>query len=46
MVNKIEVCVWSRRCEPNIQNLTRDEATELKGKDPDHATRDLYEAMS
>lgn len=28
-----------------IQNLTREEATELKGSDPDHATRDLYEAI-
>jgi len=28
-----------------IQNLTRQEAEVLKGKDPDHATRDLYEAI-
>jgi len=33
------------KTEQGIQNLTRDEATELKGKDPDHATRDLHEAI-
>jgi catalase len=33
------------KTEQGIQNLIRDEATTLKGKDPDHATRDLYEAI-
>jgi len=33
------------KTEQGIQNLTRDEATELKGGDPDHATRDLYHAI-
>jgi catalase len=33
------------KTEQGIQNLTRDEATEMKGKDPDHATRDLFEAI-
>ncbi|MFC1994131.1 catalase [Chloroflexota bacterium] len=33
------------KTEQGIQNLTRDESTELKGKDPDHATRDLYGAI-
>lgn len=33
------------KTEQGIQNLTRDEATKLKGDDPDHATRDLYEAI-
>ncbi|MBU1449709.1 MAG: catalase [Proteobacteria bacterium] len=28
-----------------IRNLTRQEAEALKGKDPDHATRDLYNAI-
>jgi catalase len=28
-----------------IQNLTREEADRLAGEDPDHATRDLYEAI-
>ena len=33
------------KTEQGIQNLTRDEATKLKGEDPDHATRDLHEAI-
>jgi len=33
------------KTDQGIQNLTREEAEVLKGKDPDHATRDLYEAI-
>ena len=33
------------KTEQGIQNLARDEAAKLKGEDPDHATRDLYEAI-
>ena len=33
------------KTEQGIQNLTRDEATEIKGEDPDHATRDLFTAI-
>ena len=33
------------KTEQGIQNLTREEAEIMKGKDPDHATRDLYEAI-
>jgi len=33
------------KTEQGIDNLTRDEATEMKGKDPDHAVRDLHEAI-
>lgn len=33
------------KTEQGIQNLNRNEATKLKGEDPDHATRDLYEAI-
>jgi len=33
------------KTEQGIQNLTRDEATKLKGEDPDHATRDLYQSI-
>jgi len=29
-----------------IQNLTREEATRMKGMDPDHATRDLFDAIA
>ena len=40
--------VWVKyhfKTEQGIQNLTREEAARLKGEDPDHATRDLYEAI-
>jgi catalase len=33
------------KTEQGIQNLTRQEAEVMKGKDPDHATRDLHEAI-
>ena len=33
------------KTEQGIQNLTRDEATDMKGKDPDHATRDLFDSI-
>ncbi|MBL7060796.1 MAG: catalase [Actinobacteria bacterium] len=33
------------KTEQGIQNLNRDEATEMSGKDPDHATHDLYQAI-
>ena len=33
------------KTEQGIQNLTRDEAAKLKGENPDHAMRDLYEAI-
>ncbi len=31
--------------DQGIQNLTRQEATRMKGEDPDHATRDLFQAI-
>ena len=40
--------VWVKihfKTAQGIQNLTREEATRIKGEDPDHATRDLYEAI-
>ncbi len=33
------------KTEQGIQNLTREEATRIAGEDPNHATRDLYEAI-
>ena len=33
------------KTDQGIQNLTREEAEKLKGMDPDHATRDLYESI-
>jgi len=34
------------KTDQGIQNLTAGEAQELKGKDPDHATRDLFDAIA
>ncbi len=33
------------KTEQGIDNLTRDGAAETKGRDPDHAVRDLYQAI-
>ncbi|MCJ7666622.1 MAG: catalase, partial [Actinobacteria bacterium] len=33
------------KTEQGIQNLNRDEATKMSGKNPDHATQDLYRAI-
>jgi len=33
------------KTEQGIQNLTREEAAKMKGEDPDHATRDLRQAI-
>jgi len=33
------------KTDQGIQNLTRQEAEVMKGKDPDHATRDLHQAI-
>ncbi len=46
--NEKEEYVWVKihfKTAQGIQNLTRQEAEILKGRDPDHATRDLYEAI-
>jgi catalase len=46
--NEKEEYIWVKihfKTAQGIQNLTRQEAESLKGKDPDHATRDLYEAI-
>jgi catalase len=34
------------KTEQGIQNFTREEALRMAGQDPDHATRDLYEAIA
>lgn len=33
------------KTDQGIKNLTREEATRIAGEDPDHATRDLHEAI-
>jgi catalase len=34
------------KTDQGIKNLTRQEADQISGTDPDHATRDLYEAIA
>ncbi len=36
---------WHFNTDQGIQNLTDDEATELAGKDPDYATKDLHDSI-
>jgi len=33
------------KTDQGVKNLTREEATRISGEDPNHATRDLYEAI-
>jgi catalase len=47
--NEKKEYVWVKYhwvCDQPIKNLTGPEAEALRGTDPDHATRDLYEAIS
>jgi len=47
--NKKNEYVWVQyhfKTEQGIQNFTREEADHMKSVDPDHATRDLYEAIA
>ncbi|MBS3909024.1 MAG: catalase [Actinobacteria bacterium] len=34
------------KTEQHIKNFARDDATRMKGEDPDHATRDLFDAIA
>ncbi|MDR2611542.1 MAG: catalase [Deltaproteobacteria bacterium] len=46
--NKKSEVFWVKyhvRTNQGIKNLTRQEATKISGEDPDHATRDLWEAI-
>jgi catalase len=47
--NEKKEYVWVKYhwvCDQPIKNLTGPEAEDLRGTDPDHATRDLYEAIA
>ncbi len=37
---------WHFKTKQGVQNFTREQAEEMKGKDPDYAQRDLFEAIS
>src|SRR5690606_30662398 len=38
-------CKFHLKTKQGIQNFTREEAIKMAGEDPDHATRDLFEAI-
>jgi catalase len=44
--NEIYWVKYHFKTEQGSQNLTREEAAEIAGKDPDHATRDLHDAIA
>ncbi len=41
-----EECKFHFKTLQGYQTLTSEESTKLKGEDPDHATRDLFEAIA
>ncbi len=48
MINAKNERVWVKfhfKNKQGIQNFTREAATEMCGRDPDHATRDLFQAI-
>ena len=44
--NELFYVKWHFKTKQGIQNFTREQAEEMKGKDPDYAQRDLFEAIS
>lgn len=44
--NEIHYCKFHFKTDQGIRNLTREQAGDLAGKDPDHATRDLFNAIA
>ncbi len=43
--NELFYVKWHFKTRQGIKNFVREEADELRGKDPDHAQRDLFEAI-
>jgi len=43
---KVHYCKFHLKSDQGIRNLTREQAGELAGRDPDHATRDLFSAIA
>ena len=44
--NEVHYCKFHFKSNQGIRNFTRQEAEELAGKDPDYATRDLFDAIA
>jgi len=43
--NELSYVKWHFKTKQGIQNFTRERADEMRGKDPDYAQRDLFEAI-
>ncbi len=43
--NELFYVKWHFKTKQGIQNFTREQADELRGKDPDYAQRDLFESI-
>ena len=43
--NKLFYVKWHFKTKQGIKNFTREQADEMRGKDPDYAQRDLFEAI-
>src|SRR6266446_5832398 len=43
--NELSYVKWHFKTKQDVQNLTREQADEMRGKDPDYAQRDLFESI-
>ena len=43
--NELFYVKWHFKTKQGIKNFTREQADEMRGKDPDHATRDLFDSI-
>lgn len=43
--NELFYVKWHFKTKQGIRNFTREQADEMRGKDPDHAQRDLFDAI-
>ena len=43
--NELSYVKWHFKTKQGIQNFTREQADEMRGKEPDYAQRDLFEAI-
>jgi catalase len=44
--NELFYVKWHFKTKQGIKNFTREQADEMRGKDPDHAQRDLFDAIA
>src|SRR5256884_5862232 len=44
--NELFYVKWHFKTKQGVKNLTREQADEMRGKDPDYAQRDLFDAIA